>query len=559
MLMMGAFIDHRENANLEILSTRPPLGRPQEMGSSARSVMDDEASSLNHSHKGLDDPPQHRKGTIFDYPAPSTSDVDEESQDPHRQHQPQSLCLQNVWQEIGIVSFICISQILDEYLMSGFIALMPTLMREMNISNTGIIWPASITPLIISAYLLPFGRLADMYGGFRIYMAGLAWVVLWSLFAGFSDNTSMLISCRAMQGLGSAAHLPAGLAILGKLYRPGRRKNIVYAVYGCVAPFASLIGVLVAGLVSCYADWPWFFWIAALLGSVCLIGSYLTMFRSRLGSGHSNVSMDWLGSLSLSTTLILFVFAITELADAPQGWRSPYILATGIPSLIGLVITIFVEGRSDQPLLPLSVFRIRYMAPLSLALLMNYGAFGLYMCYTTLYIREVLTIDPMMLVAWLAPMAVGGCLLALAAGGLMHVVSGTIILVLTSITIMAASLLFIFIPENPDYWAWVFPSMVLAAMSIDPAYNVANVFLSTKLEKHQQGLAGALSHALVQFGTALLLGVGKIVVSYSSDQEESQSYRNVFWLQFSCGAAALIVISGLVRVEKTVGDVATNT
>jgi MFS family permease len=86
--------------------------------------------------------------------------------------------------------------------------------------------------LVTSAFLLPFGRLADIYGGYPVYMFGLIWFCVWSLVAGFSTNGLMLNWCRALQGLGPAAFLPSGVMLIGSIYRPGPRKNMIFSLYG---------------------------------------------------------------------------------------------------------------------------------------------------------------------------------------------------------------------------------------------------------------------------------------------------------------------------------------
>jgi MFS family permease len=79
-----------------------------------------------------------------------------------------------------------------------------------------------------------------MYGGYPVYVAGMAWLVVWSLIAGFSTNQAMLNFCRALQGLGPAAFLPSSVMILGSIYRPGPRKNLVFSMYGGCAPAGFL-------------------------------------------------------------------------------------------------------------------------------------------------------------------------------------------------------------------------------------------------------------------------------------------------------------------------------
>jgi len=292
----------------------------------------------------------------------------------------------STWKEVGFVTSIAVSMIFDEYLMSGFLALVPKLMDDLELTNQDTTWPSSVPSLVVSALLLTFGRLADMYGGFPVYMAGLTWALIWSIIAGFAVNVPMLIVCRAMQGLGAAAHLPAGLMMLGRLYYPGPRKNLVFSIYGAMAPFGFFIGILAAGLVSRYIRWEWYFWIAAMIAFVAIAGAYFTTPPlQRTGCKDLDLKMDWYGAVSLAAGLILIVFAITEAPDAPQGWRTAYVPLTLILGVLCLAITWFVEARvAAQPLLPASVFRVKHIRPLLIGCLFSYGTVGLYVCYASL-------------------------------------------------------------------------------------------------------------------------------------------------------------------------------
>lgn len=119
-----------------------------------------------------------------------------------------------------------------EYFVSGFNVLLPTLQEDLSIPSESIVWPSAAFALVTSAFLLPFGRLADMYGGYIVFTIGLAWFTIWSIIAGFSQNELMLDLCRALQGLGPAAFLPSGIQLLGFTYRPGPRKNLIFSLYG---------------------------------------------------------------------------------------------------------------------------------------------------------------------------------------------------------------------------------------------------------------------------------------------------------------------------------------
>jgi len=119
---------------------------------------------------------------------------------------------------------------------SGFNVILPTLLVKLDLPQTGAVWPAAAFALVTAAFLLPFGRLSDKYGAYPIFISGLVWFCVWSVVVGFSTNELMLDLCRALQGLGPSAFLPSGVALMGNMYRPGPRKNLVFSLYGGSAP-----------------------------------------------------------------------------------------------------------------------------------------------------------------------------------------------------------------------------------------------------------------------------------------------------------------------------------
>lgn len=293
--------------------------------------------------------------------------------------------LDSLWTEIGFCFSVVMSQLLTEYFVSGFTVLIPIVVEELNIPSVSTTWPASAFSLVVSSFLLPFGRLADIYGGFPVYLAGCAWTCVWSLVAGFAQNELMLDFCRALQGLGPAAYLPASLTLLGSMYRPGPRKNLVFSIYGAMAPLGFYIGIFFAGVSGQYAGWRWYFWIGAILTAMTAAIAYWTIPSDHTERKGNGVKMDWLGSITTSCGLILVVFAITDASHAPNGWSTPYVPVTLILGAMFLGAAFCVEGWvAEQPLLPFKVFKIKYMRPFILGLLFAYGTLGIYILYATL-------------------------------------------------------------------------------------------------------------------------------------------------------------------------------
>lgn len=123
----------------------------------------------------------------------------------------------SIWMELGFCFALLGSMFVSEYFVSGFNILLPELTEALNIPANAQTWPASVFSLVTGAFLLPFGRLADMFGGYLVFNIGLAWFLIWSIIAGFSQNYVMLIVCRALQGFGPAAFMPSGIMLLGSI------------------------------------------------------------------------------------------------------------------------------------------------------------------------------------------------------------------------------------------------------------------------------------------------------------------------------------------------------
>lgn len=137
--------------------------------------------------------------------------------------------------------------------------------------------------------------------------------------------------------------------------------------------------------------------------------------------------MDWLGAATVVPALILIVYGLTDGAHAPNGWATPYILVTFILGWILLGAFIYVEGWvAEQPLLPGDIFNVKGLKPMAVALFFQYGVFGMYLYFSSFYIQNVMGASAILTSAWYTPMAVGGIILALIGGVVLHLLSGTL-------------------------------------------------------------------------------------------------------------------------------------
>ncbi|KAL5352698.1 hypothetical protein ACLOAV_002646 [Pseudogymnoascus australis] len=451
----------------------------------------------------------------------------------------------SLWAEVAFIFSIAMSQVLSEYFVSGFTVVLPIVITDLGIPPASSIWPASAFSLVIAAFLLIFGRLGDMYGGYPFYVGGMAWLGLWSLICGFSQNELMLDFSRALQGLGPAAFLPSGMMLIGSIYRPGPRKNLVFSIYGAAAP---------VGVTAQYTTWGWYFWVGMFLSFITAITSYLYIPSDIKERRALGIKMDWLGAILIIVGLILFTFAIIDSAHAPQGWRTPYIYTLFVVGSLLLLSAIYVEAYvADEPLLPASLFKVRCMTPLVFALFFTYGSLGIFLLYATFYMENVMSVSPLLVVAWYTPMAIGGILISTFGGFILHLLSSTILIYIAGLSWIVAPLLFAIAPSGANYWAYIFPSMIFATIGIDVTFTVANIFITTSLPKKEQGLAGALIMLLMHLGIAVCLGLADIVnISTLSNLGQRKSYQAVFWFEVACATTALVILVLFVRVQNAV-------
>ncbi|PVI01072.1 MFS general substrate transporter, partial [Periconia macrospinosa] len=465
----------------------------------------------------------------------------------------------SIWIELGFGFSLLGSMFVAEYFISGFNIMLPSLSQALEIPSQAETWPASVFSLVTGSFLLPFGRLADMYGGYIVFNVGLMWFMIWSIIAGFSRNYIMLIVCRALQGFGPAAFMPSGIMLLGSLYRPGPRKNLVFSLYGAFAPIGFFAGIFFAGVAAQLMTWNWYFYIGSIILGVVAVASFLCIPSDRKSTiekqGKTQVKMDWLGTAAIIPALVLIVFAITDGSHAPNGWATPYVPITFVVGCLFFAGFVYIEGWvAEQPLLPFDMFDVKGMKPLAAALFLQYGTFGIFIFYASFYIEEVLHTGPLLTAAWFAPLCVGGLILASIGGLVLHLLPGRVLLVVSGSAYILSTLLFAILPDDPNYWAYIFPAMICSTLGIDIAYNIANIFFTTSLPRPRQGLAGAFANSLLFLGISLFLGFADLAVTQTADRGRKESYKVAFWMATGFAGAGLIIMFFGVKIGKASSD-----
>ena len=267
------------------------------------------------------------------------------------------------------------------------------------------------------------------------------------------------------------------------------------------------------------------------------------------------IKMDFLGALLIVSGLVLVVFAITDASHAPSGWKTPYVYGLLVVGILLLGAAFYVEGWvAENPLIPFDLFQVPHLPALFIALFFSNGVLGIFLLYSTLYMQDVMGASPLQVAAWYVPMCTGGVIISITGGYVLHLLPGTLLLLIGGSGWVGTSLLFALAPEGANYWAFIFPAMICATIGIDITFNVSSIFITTSLSQSQQGLAGALVNSLLYLGIAFLLAFADVVQTETMHLGMKRSYQSVFWYELACAALALVIMIGFVRIRKAKSD-----
>src|SRR5947208_6415744 len=200
---------------------------------------------------------------------------------------------------------------------------LPSIKNDLGFSQSGLQWVISAYAIFFGGALLLGGRLADLLGRRRLFMAGLALFVAASLLCGLAWSETSLIVFRAVQGLGGALMAPAALSLLVTTFAEGRERNRALGIYGAASGSGAAAGVLLGGVITSYLSWSWIFFINVPVGMAAALLAPIVLRESRPDLGHRH--FDFAGAATVTSGLMLLVYALTRATS--DGWGSPTTLA----------------------------------------------------------------------------------------------------------------------------------------------------------------------------------------------------------------------------------------
>src|SRR4051794_8449410 len=445
---------------------------------------------------------------------------------------------------------------------------LPTIGRELEFAQENLQWVVSAYAIMYGGFLLLGGRSADLIGRRTMFMVGLSVFTAASLVCGLSNGETMLIIARAAQGLGAAITAPAALSIVTTIFPEGKERNTALGIWGGLAGIGSAIGLIAGGLLTEYAGWGGIFFVNVPIGLAVLALTRSFVPESRLEGARRHY--DVLGAVLITSALILLVYGISKAPDV--GWQTGRTIGMLVTS--GLLLAAFLvrESRTEDPLMPLRIFRIRTVAGANaVGLLVGASIYSLFVV-STIYFQQVLGWSPLKTGLVFLINAVGSIAGAALTEVLVPRIGPKNVMAIGMALVGAGLLCFTQIDADGGFLFPILPALILSGLGVTLSFIPVSITALSGVGERESGLASGLIETNQSMGGAIGLAIAtSIFVGHvsgalsgipapSPDQVAAaltDGFSVAYWvaafIAFGGVAAALILLRG-VPIETRAAD-----
>lgn len=424
---------------------------------------------------------------------------------------------------------------------------LPSIRTDLGFTQTALVWVVNAYMLTFGGFLLLGGRLGDLYGHRRLFLAGIAAFTLASLACGLARSQLVLVGARAVQGLGGAVVSAVALSLIMNLFTTAAERARAMGVYGFVCAGGGSIGVLLGGLLTSQFSWHWIFLVNLPIGVAVFA---LTLGLIPAGSRRAGGRLDWGGAVSVTLCLVLAVYAVVGGNEA--GWRSAQTLGLLVLAAVLLAAFLAIESRVAAPLVPLALFRLRNLATANVVGVLWAAAMFAWFFIAALYLQLVLAYTPMQVGLAFLPANLVMAALSLGASARLVMRLGLRRPLGAGLLLAAAGLaLFARAPAGGSFAVDVLPGMLLLGLGAGIAFNPVLLAAMGDVDPADAGLASGIVNTAFMMGGALGLAVLASLAAARSAGLQADGAMAVaalnggYQLAFACGAACAALAAGL--------------
>ncbi|MCX4960728.1 MFS transporter [Streptomyces virginiae] len=458
---------------------------------------------------------------------------------------------------------------------------LPQIRAGANLSDGGTTWVVNAYGLAFGALLLAGGRVADLLGRRRVLVGGLALFALASVAAGLTTSSGVLITARAVQGVGAAAIAPAALALVMDRFPPGPGRGRALGVWGAVSGAGAAGGVLLGGVLTQAWGWPWIFHSVALGSAVVLAAVVALVPRDaaaeavqpgerpgerqdeRLGATKRG-QFDLLGTVTVTLALTSLVWGLTTARGA--GWTDSRVLGSLGAAAVLLTAFYVIERRRPNALVPPRLLRAGRVAAGNLLMALLGSVWIALFFFLPLYQQQVLGSGPLVTGVGQLPLALAHMIGSALAPRVARVIGATATVTAALLTEAAGLLWLSWMRPDGTYLVDVLGPSILVGLGLSIAFVQLTALAVDGVPRQDAGLAGGLVNTTRQVGGAIGLAAlatlaGSVTAHASADRPPLDALTAGYRTAFTVSAAVLTATAllALFLIRRTGARTATGT
>lgn len=461
--------------------------------------------------------------------------------------------------EVILVMVCSAGLMLFSFLLGDMLAPQQQLKAALGITNTQLPWVVGAFNCANGLSVVISGSLSDLAPPKSLMVGAFAWLGVWNIIGVFSLTPSRYILffiTRAMQGLAIGILVSGSMSILGRVYKPGVRKNRVFSAMAACAPFGFSLGCLQGG--GLYQHLEWIFGTNAIICAICCVAAYFSIPPLRPVADVAGTEapslrhFDYIGGACAAGGCVCLLFGLTQ---GPVASWSPYTYVLIIVGLLLLVGLFFAEQAAIRPLIPNRLWRTPGFTPLMIAYFLGFGSFfGAWQFYAIQFWLRIQLASPIDIALYHIPNAVVGVFATWIVSRTLHIVPGHYIYTVSMLAFTLGPAFFL--PQTADttYWKLSFPGVALVTFGPDLAFAAASIFITSNVARSYQGSAGSLLVTNQNLSSAIMTSIADAIgtrVDTGPDGEIGlKGLHAIWWFALGAQLTAALVTVIWVRIPK---------
>jgi EmrB/QacA subfamily drug resistance transporter len=455
------------------------------------------------------------------------------------------------WKALAVVCAAFFMTVLDVSIVN---VALPSIGEALDFKQDALQWVITAYAITFGGFLLLGGRAADILGRRRVFVTGVIVFTIASFLCGLAWSEGVLITARAVQGLGAAIISPAALSIVTTTFEEGAERNKALGIWGAIGGSGAAVGVLAGGVLTKYLGWEWIFFVNVPVGAIALA---LTPRFVRESRSDRETTNDVAGAIVVTAGLALLVFAVSKAPD--YGWGAAKTILLLVVSAVLLALFLAIEARAKDPIMPFRIFRVSTVAGANIAGLLLGGVVFANFFLLTLYVQQVLGWSALKTGLTFVATAGTAVLWAGVAQALVTRIGPKTVMAIGFVATIAAMVWYTQVPVDASYAADLLPGYLLVGFALPFTFIPVSIAALAGVEHHESGLASGLINTVQQIGGAVGVAVtSSVSVShFNTLVKQGHPIRDAFtsgtqWAFWICvGIAVVGLLATLVFIRPS--------